>query len=220
MPRKPTQKHPIRDLRAIINKSQKAFAEIIGINPGTLKRIENNDLKLSRKIATRIFAETGADIDSLLRGELRPAYRAKLEREYSENFYRRWKEQHFRADEETAKEGTDSFAWWAGVLLRASVRKRRFWQVLQTLKETLNECRGDFGLAAHIDAILRDFEPRVRWDPFSHTPAELFLIETERVHAEKQHEKLMKRVKVHWGESTPRKGNIRVKPRPSRKRRR
>src|SRR5439155_3753099 len=137
MPRKPTQKHPIRDLRAIIQKSQKAFAQMIGINPGTLKRIENNDpkLKLSRRIATRIFAETGADIDSLLRGKLRPAVRAKFEPEYSENFYRRWKEEHFRADEQTAKEGTDSFAWWAGVLLRAAVRKRRFWQVLQTLKE-------------------------------------------------------------------------------------
>jgi len=220
MPRKPTKKHPIRDLRAIIDKSQKGFAQTIGINPGTLKRIENNDLKLSRKIATRIFAETGADIDSLLRGELRPAVRAKLEREYSEKFYSRWKEQHFRADEETAREGTESFAWWAGVLLRASVRKRRFWQVLQTLKEMLNECRGDFGLAAHIDAILRDFEPRIRWDPFSRTPAELFLIEAERVHAEKQHEKLMKRVKVHWGESPPRNSKIRVKPRPSRKRRR
>ena len=90
MPRKPTQKHPIRDLRVIIQKSQKSFAQTIGINPGTLKRIENNDLKLSRKIATRIFAETGADIDSLLRGELRPAVRAKLEPEYSEKFYRRW----------------------------------------------------------------------------------------------------------------------------------
>ena len=147
-------------------KTQRAFAQTIGIKPGTLKRIENNDRRLTRKVAARIFAETGADIESLLRGKLRPAYRAKFEPEYTENFYRCWKEQHFQANEQIAREGTDSFAWWAGALLQASVRKRRFWQVLQTLIETLDECCKNFGLTAHIDAILRDSEPRVQWNPF------------------------------------------------------
>jgi DNA-binding XRE family transcriptional regulator len=205
MPRKPTQKNPIRDLRAIINKSQKAFAQIIGINPGTLKRIENNDLKLSRKIAMRIWAETGADSDDLLRGELRVSLRKRFEGEYSDKFYASWKERHLRADEETVKERTTALAWWVEVLLRASARKRRFWQVLGTLNETVDECCKNFGLAPLVDTILRDIEPRVRWNPASHTPRKLAEIEADRKREEQQHDELMTRVRFHWDELPPRK---------------
>ena len=215
MPREPTQKHPIRDLRAIIQKSQKAFAQTIGINPGTLKRIENNDLPLSRKIAMRIFSETGTNVDHLLRGQLRD----ELGRGYKDDFYAKWKKRYLRADEGTAKERTTAFAWWVEVLLRAAARKRRFWQVLGTLNETLDECRTTFGLSPLVDTILCEFKPRVRWNPAARTPPELIEIEAEREREEKQDDEPTRGVRVHWDESTSRKSRPRAlrKSKPSRR---
>jgi DNA-binding XRE family transcriptional regulator len=184
MPRKPTQKNPIRDLRGIIQKSQKAFAQIIGINPGTLKRIENNDLDLKRRIAARIFAETGANVDHLLRGQLRDEFGRK----YTDDFYAKWKERYLRADESYAKGSAIRFARWLEILLRGAARKRRFWQVLGTLNEAMNECCEKFGLATIVDFILRDFEPRVKWNPAWVPPQELLEIEAEKELEEKQQE--------------------------------
>jgi DNA-binding XRE family transcriptional regulator len=208
MPRKPTQKHPIRDLRGIIQKSQKDFAQIIGINPGTLKRIENNDpkLKLKRRIAARIFAETGANVDHLLRGQLRDEFG----RGYTGDFYARWKKRYLRADESYAKASATRFARWLEVLLRGAARKGRFWQVLGTLNEAMDECREDFGLIAIVDFILRNSEPRVKWNPASVPPLELVEIEAERESTEKQHEELTRDLKVRWGGATLRRNNPRA----------
>src|SRR5262249_10316358 len=71
VPRAVRQKSPIRDLRGIINKSQCEFARSLGISPSALKRIENNDLALSRRVAYKIELEAGIDRQALLRGRLR-----------------------------------------------------------------------------------------------------------------------------------------------------
>jgi hypothetical protein len=71
-------------------------------------------------------------------------------------------------DENIAKERAENLSWWIQILLRASVvgSRRRLWQVLRVLTETVDECRRDFDLRAAVDGILATCLPRPpRWDP-------------------------------------------------------
>lgn len=182
MPRKPTEKHPIRDLRNIIGKTQRGFAKTLGIYPGTLKRIENNSLKLSRKIAIRIQGETGINVEKLLGGKLRD----ELERKYTMEFYKKWKDLHFKQSEKIAKERAAALAWWIEILLRASVvgSKRRLWQVVATLVQTIDECCSDFDLRGPVENILATYKPVVKWNPAERTPRELRRIFREQAREE------------------------------------
>ena len=182
MPRKPTEKHPIRDLRKIIGKTQCGFAKTLGIYPGTLKRIENNSLNLTPKIAIRIQAETGINVEKLLDGKLRD----ELGRKYTAEFYKKWKEVHFRQSEKIAKQRAAALAWWIEILLRASVvgSKRRLWQVVATLVQTIDECCSDFDLRAPVENILATYKPVVKWNPAGRTPRELGRIFREQAREE------------------------------------
>ena len=201
MPRKPTEKHPIRDLRKIIGKTQYDFAKTLGIYPGTLKRIENNNLKLSRKIAIRIQAETGINVERLLDGKLRD----ELGRKYTAEFYKEWKEVHFRQSEKIAKKTAAALAWWIKILLRASVveYKRRLWQVVATLVQTIDECCSDFGLRGPVENILATYKPVVKWNPAGRTPRELRQIFREQAREEKRYARIKNRpFRVSWHQSS------------------
>jgi len=150
MPRKPTQKHPIRDLRKLIGKSQCGFAQTIGINPGKLKRIENNDLALSPKIARRIRLEAGVDDKQLLAGRLRSVWGDK----YTLRHHEQWKSRYFQQDEQIAKTEAMKLAPLIDILFRASVKRSRLWQVSEAMIEALNECVEGFDLRPVVDAIL------------------------------------------------------------------
>ena len=160
MPRKPKTKHPIRDLRKIIRKSQREFGLSIGISPSAMKRIENNDLALSRRVARKIQVETGIDPRSLLKrkGKLRTIEG----QEYTAPFYEAWKENYSWQSEEVAK----AVASRIEILLLAAVvgSKKRMWQVLGEIIETLDRCRTDFNLERPIDQILAKQRPPIKWD--------------------------------------------------------
>src|SRR5438552_1698393 len=67
MPRKPSFRHPLRDLRTILGKgyTQKKFSRELGVSEVAIKRIENGTLKLSTEMKGRIAAFTGVDAASL-----------------------------------------------------------------------------------------------------------------------------------------------------------
>jgi hypothetical protein len=48
-------------------------------------------------------------------------------------------------------------AAWADVLLQASAKRSRLFPVIETLTDTLNECRQSFGLSALINDILKSY---------------------------------------------------------------
>jgi hypothetical protein len=171
MPRPATQKHPVRDLRKIIKKYQIAFAKSIGISPGGLKRIENNDMDLSRRIALRIFAETGANAEKLLAGKLR----AENGEKYTVEFYEKWKKRWFNQSEAIAIDTAKGLAGWIEILFRASVvgSRQRLWQVWRTLADAIDDCAGDFDLRAPIETILAKEKPRVKWNLAQRSPSQL-----------------------------------------------
>jgi len=171
MPRPATQKHPVRDLRKIINKTQVAFARSIGISRGGLKRIENNDMDLSPRYALRIFAETGASTEKLQQGKLRTENGKK----YTAEFYEKWKERVFNQNEAIAIDTAKGLAGWIEILFRASVvrSRRNLWQVWRTLADATDNCARDFNLRGPIENILAKEEPRVKWNLAQRSPSQL-----------------------------------------------
>jgi transcriptional regulator with XRE-family HTH domain len=158
MPRPYKKKSPIRDLRTIIGKSQRNFAHSLGISPSALKRIENNDLALSRRVARKIEIEAGVDRQSLLRGTLRTIEK----QEYTARWYEAWKENHSWQSEEVAKVIASRLE--PLLVAAAGASTKRMWQVLSEILETLDRCRTDFKLERAIDQILAKQRPPMKWD--------------------------------------------------------
>jgi transcriptional regulator with XRE-family HTH domain len=160
MPRPARVKSPIRDLRAIIGKTQREFALAIGISPIALNRIENGTLALSGRILRKIQVETGIDPRNLLKrkGKLR----AIEAQEYTAGFYEYWKDVHSWQSEEIAR----ALASRVEILLLAAVdaSKKRMWNVMGEIYETLDRCRTDFNLERPMDAILAKQKPPIKWD--------------------------------------------------------
>jgi transcriptional regulator with XRE-family HTH domain len=158
MARPATQKSPIRDLREIINKSQREFARSIGISPSALKKMENHNLPLSRRVARKIEIEAGVDRQSLLRGKLRTIENQP----YTAPWYEAWKENHSWQSEEVAKVIASRLE--PLLVAAAGASTKRMWQVLSEILETLDRCRTDFNLERPIDEILAKQRPPMKWD--------------------------------------------------------
>jgi transcriptional regulator with XRE-family HTH domain len=77
MPRKPSFRHPLRDLRAILGKeyTQKKLSRELGVSEVAIKRIENGTLRLSTEMKGRIAAFAGVDAESLDSGRFTVASR-------------------------------------------------------------------------------------------------------------------------------------------------
>ena len=177
MPRKPTTKHPIRDLRKIIGKSQREFSLSIGVSPSAMKRIENNDLALSGRVARKIVYETAID-PRCLNGKLRTLRSARGEH-YTAEFYKVFKEHYSWQDEHMVKHLAGVLSGAMETLLQASVfgYRRILWQVFAEIAETLRRCRVDFDLERPTNAILAKQRSKLtgrplKWEDLLRPPRE------------------------------------------------
>lgn len=154
MPRTPKVKSPIRDLRAIIGKTQREFAFSIGISPIALTRIENGTLALSRRVARRIVCETAID-PRCLNGKLR-TLRNRRGDVYTKEFYKAFKDTYSWQDEAAVKVAIERLSLPMETLLRASAvgSKKRLWSVFDEIADALDRCRIDFNLQRPIAEIL------------------------------------------------------------------
>jgi transcriptional regulator with XRE-family HTH domain len=175
MPRPVRVKSRIRDLRAIIGKTQREFALSIGISPIALNRIENGSLALSRRVVFKILVETGVD-PRCLYGKLR-TLRTPAGEPYTLEFYNKRKDVFFFQDEQLKQEeatmlATEWIGGWADILLRASVLgyRKQMWQVWVEIVEMLERCRTDFNLARPIAAILAKEHPGTEWNTLKPPP--------------------------------------------------
>jgi transcriptional regulator with XRE-family HTH domain len=173
MARKPKHSHPVRELRAIIQKTQSQFADMIGIKADTLKKYENRQREMPKGVAKLIHVATGAHTRFLMAGKLRNVWG----HEYMPGFYQQWGEGYWPQSDGIAIEKALRLAPWLEILLRGAARKNRLWLVFARVVEMLNDCREEFGLGVSIDKVLEenpdDYEFRlpgmptdkVKWDP-------------------------------------------------------
>jgi transcriptional regulator with XRE-family HTH domain len=182
MPRAVTHRHVLRDLRGTIGKTQSQLAQMIGVQPITVNRIENGSLKkISPHLAVRIQLATGISISELVKGQ-----GGKLidcfGRPYSNETFARWKKAFKQASEDDAIESAKKLHWWLEVLLRAAARYRGgtgYNGAVATLIQSMEKIRRDFGLGKVVDAILDEYKPRVEWRPGAPTPDDLRKIQEE-----------------------------------------
>jgi hypothetical protein len=154
MPRPARFKSPVRDLRTLLEKTQKQFAEAIGVSAVCVERVENRRLGLSRRIRRLIQFETGID-PGCLTGKLRKLRNRKGE-PYTKEFYKLWQDRYSWQDEHMIEHFSGVFSEAIKTLLQASVRghRRRLWQVAAEIAETLDQCRADFNLQQPTNEIL------------------------------------------------------------------
>lgn len=170
MPKKPTHRHVLRDLRKVLGKTQAQFAELLGVAMITIARIENGTLKLSLDLAIKIQGQTGASYEELLKGETgqlldyqgKP-YDPSAEWVRPDSIYQFYQRQ--------------GFDFWLWVLLEASIRNHngeKFGGVMGALSQSLWNIRRSFGLEKTTEAILRDLFAGVRpaypWSPGFNPP--------------------------------------------------
>jgi transcriptional regulator with XRE-family HTH domain len=209
-----THPHVLRDLRGTIGQTQAQLAQMIGVQPITINRIENGSLKMSSRVGALIYLATGISVSELAKGS-----DGKLidhfGRPYSNKTFAWWKKAFRQASESDAKKIAENLSWWLEVLLRAAARSRGgkgYNGVTATLIQSMEKIRRDFGLGKVIDRILADYEPRVEWRPGTHTPADLCEINRE-LEEELAREAEIPRAKITWSQLQP------SKP-PSKKKRR
>jgi DNA-binding XRE family transcriptional regulator len=66
MPRKPTHRSIVRDIRVVLGLTQTALAKRLGTTTITINRIENGSLKISRRLALRLSWSTGVKYQDIV----------------------------------------------------------------------------------------------------------------------------------------------------------
>lgn len=62
MPRKPTNQHPLRQVREIAGLTQAQLAKRIGVATVTIQKIENGNLPMTREVAEKIHGQLGCHV--------------------------------------------------------------------------------------------------------------------------------------------------------------
>jgi DNA-binding XRE family transcriptional regulator len=162
----------ITKLRKIIEKTQEQFAVMLGVSKDTIVSVENGRNRLTSRLAKRIYIATGALPSSLedntgevlaqdhaTRGPVMP---------YTKDYFDRWRKIAMGvvgddpvSRDKTAESMFDLTKDRIEVLLVAATRpgitdRDRFPAVLQSLDEWIDATYHDFGLAAEVDAVIRE----------------------------------------------------------------
>lgn len=182
MPRPPSHRHVVRDLRNVLGKTQAQFAEMAGVKASAINRIENGSLKLSPSLAHKISGATGADVEELVKGP-KGQLLSLFGHPYTKDTFQQWKQCNGVTG--ALQEATEilgpmaeeasirGFTFWLGVLLKAACRHRRGAKKLGVeiaLIQALSQIRRDFGLAGPIAELLNEIVPGAAWRPGSMPP--------------------------------------------------
>jgi DNA-binding XRE family transcriptional regulator len=162
----------ITRLRKIIEKTQEQFALMLGVSKDTIVSVENGRNRLTPRLAKRIYIATGALPSSLeantgevlaqdhtTRGPVMP---------YTKDYFDHWRKIAMGvvgddpvSRDKAAESMFDLTKDRIEVLLVAATRwgitnRDRFPAVLQSLDEWIEATYHDFGLAAEVDAVIRE----------------------------------------------------------------
>lgn len=154
MPRRPSQSHPLRELRNAIGFSQTQFARLIGVTTSTIKRIENGQLKISQELTGRIFLATGVIVIETPSG---PQRIVCTREPYTKQSLQEWRSE-FTPNSSVAMALAGHLAKWVEILLLASARPgvAKSFQVFHALLQALEAINREFDLQKHIDAHLAE----------------------------------------------------------------
>jgi transcriptional regulator with XRE-family HTH domain len=154
MPRKPSYPHVLRTVRALRELSQPALARLVGVEPITIRKIENGELKPSRKLANRLAIETGVDPNQIIENfDPQTPYPVMGHPEVLSK--ESWKTRREpKLDEPTLRaieREVNATAIDLNEMLKASVPKGSVWVLVHALRQALAELKEEFGLPVKTD---------------------------------------------------------------------
>ena len=156
MPRPPTHRHVLRDLRETIKMTQAALAEAVGVSTVAVNRIENGSLRLSAPVALRISLATGLSMRELMRGKNGRLVDASGE-PYTDTTFKRWRTGPRSVSEDSAPPDATNLQWWIEMLLRAAARKhggRGYQPVRFSLIQAIDAVCTEFKLGKVVESVL------------------------------------------------------------------
>jgi transcriptional regulator with XRE-family HTH domain len=148
-----SNKHPLQIIREAIGDSRSQFAEQIGCTTHTVKRIEQGRMKISDKLARKIYLYTGAHQGELMKG-LDGAALDITGLPYSKEFFEQRRPRQ-PGSAPTFPTDPESLIEWARVVFDAAREDKRLPQVLDSFVDWMESAREEFGLAKTIDRQLR-----------------------------------------------------------------
>jgi len=222
MPRPPTHRHVLRDLRNAIPRTQAQFAKLLGVSRVYINKIENGQTQISPSLANRVGALTGISTGELVKGSEGKLIDLIGKPYGPETFI--WWQKTVRQPPSKADviSCVRNFRWWAWILLRAAAVHYKgvgYATTVVALNQSLNTIRHEFGLEETTNRILREYSPSAKWLPGGRTAPELLRIDRElqkelaQAEAEAQYNAERRR-RVYWQAPKP------TKKQPSKKRRR
>jgi len=181
MPRLPTHRHVLRDLRHAINRTQAQFAKLLGVSRVYINKIENGQIPVSPSLAIRVHVTTGINVDELVKGS-----DGKLidlvGKPYSAETFIWWQKKSMRPNEADVIPHVRNLRWWMWILLRAAAIHHKgvsYHAVFAALVQSVNAIRRDFGLEETTDRLLHEYTPKANWLPGGATAPKLIQIDRE-----------------------------------------
>ena len=195
MPRPPTHRHVLRDLRNVIKCTQLQFAKLLGVSRVYINKIENGQIAVSPSLAIRVHVLTGISVDELAKGPDGKLIDL-IGKPYSAETFVWWQKKMRQPSGRDIVRCVRNLRWWTWILLRAAADHHKgtaYNAVVAALFQSLSPIRRDFGLQETTDRLLREYAPPVKWLPGGRTPRELRAIDRELQQALKDAEEIQRR---------------------------
>jgi transcriptional regulator with XRE-family HTH domain len=147
----------LKNLRALVDKSQSRFAAMIGESKHNIISVENKRNPLTPRLARKIYLATGANLHADVMHWI-----AVPGENYNKENFDEWRSKFFPSDDETARRQFDRLKFWVELAFRAVVRSNvaqnrdRLPAICLSLIEWLDDARKEFKLETEIDEILED----------------------------------------------------------------
>jgi DNA-binding XRE family transcriptional regulator len=167
MPRQNKLRHPIKLVREATGLSQKRFAALVGHSKDTIQAIEIGRHNPSRLLAEKVFVQTGAVPETLLKLRGTPL---DIEGEpYTRDSFARWtstiNKPHARLLPRE-KGAIRYLNWLVSTLQYAALRAGKLFAIQYQLDRRIAELASEFGLQNSIAGYLRDRPyTRFHWLP-------------------------------------------------------
>src|ERR1035441_1439096 len=109
----------LKNLRALVDKSQSRFAAMIGESKHNIISVENKRNPLTPRLARKIYLATGAN----LHPDVMPWVAVPGEN-YTKEDFDEWRLNFFPSDDQTARQQFDRLKFWVELAFRAVVRSK------------------------------------------------------------------------------------------------
>jgi transcriptional regulator with XRE-family HTH domain len=156
MARPPTHRHILREIRNIVGWSQQELAQRLGVSEITINRIENGQLKVSKRIALRAYSLTGVSYQDILENKagIPETREGALTRESIQRLARQAKELTF----DQVATVIDNHTYHLELLFDATheFKPQKIWALDAAISEALNSVAEEFELQGYVARVKQD----------------------------------------------------------------